>query len=342
MSDDLTIWSAGDARPHQAMGAGKEFDTIRMLMARWGCLACDIGDDAAVLAPSGQNRYVVSTDACIEGVHFRSEWITPFDVGVRAAAAALSDLAAMGAGADYMLVSFVVPASWRSRLGKVADGIGMQVKRAGAQIVGGNLSLGPSFGLFLTVIGRARRPVPRSGAQIGDKVVVTGMLGGPGAALAAWKAGSEVSRWAHERFVHPLPRLVEGRLLADAGATAMIDISDGLAADARHVAAASGVDIVIDPAMLPLGERVTAQAALASGEEYELLATMPAGALRALENHWKSHTDVPLTVVGSVMARGPKAVEPHTESFMGRISGWDHFSGMSGNEAHDPDKPPDR
>ncbi|BAH38341.1 MAG TPA: thiamine-phosphate kinase [Gemmatimonas aurantiaca] len=307
-------------RPHQAMGAGGEFDTIRMLMSRWGDLAADIGDDAAVLSPITSGVRVVSTDACVEGVHFRREWIAPYDVGVRAAAAALSDLAAMGAAAEYVLVAFVVPDGWRTALGAVADGIGAQVRRAGARIVGGNLSRGAAFGITLTVIGTAARAVSRAGAQVGDVVVVTGLLGGPGAALAAWESGVEPTGWAHERFVHPSPRLAEGALLAAAGASAMLDISDGLAADARHIAAASGVDLVIDDTRLPLGEGITAQNALRSGEEYELLATMAPSAYEALACAWPAG-GVSLTVIGVV---GP--IGAAHRSGQGAVSpGHDHF-----------------
>jgi thiamine-monophosphate kinase len=307
------------------MGEGREFDTIRMLMSRWGDLAADIGDDAAVLAPISSGVRVVSTDACVEGVHFRREWIAPYDVGVRAAAAALSDLAAMGAFAEYVLVAFVVPDVWRASLGEVADGIGAQVRHAGARIVGGNLSRGTAFGITLTVIGTATRAVSRAGAQVGDVVVVTGLLGGPGAALAAWESGVEPTGWARERFVHPSPRLTEGVLLAAAGARAMLDISDGLAADARHIAAASGVELVIDAGLLPVGEGVAAPDALRSGEEYELLATMAPSAYQRLARDWPAHSALPLTVIGTVEPAGrPGANGRDTD---GRLvsPGHDHF-----------------
>lgn len=293
--------AAASAREHQAMAAGREFDTIRMLMARWGSLAMDIGDDAAVLTPTTGVR-VVSTDACVESAHFQRAWLTPYNVGVRAAAAALSDLAAMGASAEYVLVALVVPDDWREDLAAVADGIGAQVARVGAHIIGGNLSRGSQFGITLTVIGTAARPVSRSGAAPGDLVAVTGTLGGPGSALAAWLSGSVPSPWAVQRFVHPEPRLAEGRLLADAGATAMLDISDGLAADAGHIAAASGVRLVLDPALLPCGRGVGAGDALESGEEYELLVTLPQSALHRMRPLWEEHAQVPLTVIGRVEA----------------------------------------
>lgn len=291
-------------RDHQAMGQGAEFDIIRLLMARWGPLAVDIGDDAAVLPPLPAGHRVVSTDACVEGVHFRREWLTPFEVGARAAAAALSDLAAMGARAECVLVALVVPPEWETDLAALADGLGDQVRRAGARIVGGNLSRGATFAITLTVIGVAPRPVGRAGAQVGDLVVVTGRLGGPGAALAAWLAGATPESWARDRFAAPQPRLAEGQALAAAGASAMLDISDGLAADARHVGAASAVVLQLDNARLPLGPGITPASALVSGEEYELLATIPPAAFAALAGHWAAHSAVPLTVVGTVMGLG--------------------------------------
>ncbi|WP_053334383.1 thiamine-phosphate kinase [Gemmatimonas phototrophica] len=307
-------------RDHQTMGQGSEFDIIRQLMAQWGPLAVDIGDDAAVLPPLAAGRRVVSTDACVEGVHFVREWLTPFEVGARAAAAALSDLAAMGAAAECVLVALVVPPSWESELAAVADGLGDQVRRAGARIVGGNLSRGATFALTLTVIGVAERAVPRGGAQVGDLVVVTGRLGGPGAALEAFLGGAAPSGWARDRFAAPQPRLREGQALADAGASAMVDISDGLAADARHVGAASGVVLQLDPARVPVGPGVSPANALVSGEEYELLATIAPAAFEALAGRWAAVSGEPITVVGIVVAPDDTHLPPKS------LPGHDHFT----------------
>ncbi len=306
-------------RAHQAMGQGVEFDTIRMLMARWGDLAVDIGDDAAVLPRLVSGLRVVSTDACVEEVHFRRAWITPAEVGHRAAAAALSDLAAMGARAECVLVAFVVPPSWQADLAQVADGIGAQVRAAGARIVGGNLSRGATFGITLTVIGVAERVVSRAGAQVGDLVCVTGTLGGPAAALAAWERGDTPEAWARSRFAAPSPRLAAGQALAAAGATAMLDISDGLAVDARHLGAASGVRLALNEARLPVGPGVRPASALLSGEEYELLVTMPPAAFAAVAGHWEAEQGVPLTVIGEV-------VRTDSASDAAAVSGHDHFA----------------
>ena len=323
-------------RPHQSLGPGAEFDTIRLLMQKWGDLAADIGDDAAVLSSAVANvnagrQIVVSTDACIDGAHFREGWLTPREVGARAVAAALSDLAAMGARPDAVLLAFVVPDLWRSRLGDVADGIADIIRPTGARIIGGNLSQGVAFGITTTVIGSADRPVSRRGAKPGDRLLVTGTLGGPGAALAAWNAGGKASGWARERFASPAPRFAEGARLAAAGVHAMLDISDGLAADARHLAAASGVRLRIDGARVPAGSGVSARDALASGEEYELLVAASADVAESLLADWSKHSSASLTHIGDVI----ELFEGGTVDIVGLadleqrvefVAGHDHFT----------------
>ncbi len=314
------------------MGPGQEFDTIRDLVARWGALAADIGDDAAVLRPpAGGAALVVSTDACVEEVHFRTGWITPREVGARAAAGALSDLAAMGAAPEAVLVAFMVPPAWRDALGEVADGIADVVRPVGARIVGGNLSGGARFAITTTVIGSAVHPVARRGARVGDLLAVTGTLGGPGAALAAFEAGRAPDAWARARFAAPVPRLAEGAWLAAHGATAMIDVSDGLLGDARHLAAASAVAIVLDAARIPAGEGIAVPEALASGEEYELLVALPGPDAEATCRAFGALFPVPLTVVGRVVDGPAGAVtvhglDPRLAARVAAVSGHDHFS----------------
>lgn len=289
------------------MGPGREFDTIRLLTERWGDLAADIGDDAAVLsfAPAqlqAGRQLVVSTDACVENAHFREGWLAPDEIGARAMAAALSDLAAMGARAEAVLLAFTVPERWRERLPAVADGIARVLRPTGARIIGGNLSQGAAFGMTTTVIGSAARPISRRGAQPGDRLLVTGTFGGPGAALAAFERGQEPSAWARGRFAAPEPRLRAGERLAAAGAHAMLDISDGLGADARHLAAASGVHLRIDARLLPRGPGLSAEEALRSGEEYELLVAVPAAVATRLASEWSVERDVAITEIGEVVS----------------------------------------
>jgi thiamine-monophosphate kinase len=292
-------------REHQPLGAGREFALVRAMLAQWGPLAADIGDDAAVLPPPPPGcARVISTDASVEGVHFRAGWLSPEEVGARAAAAALSDLAAMGALPEYLLLALALPPAWDQEAVALARGVGQAVAQAGARIVGGNITRSTQLALTCTVLGAARRAVPRSGARPGDLVVVTGTLGGPGAALQALLEGRNPHPWARERFARPGARHREGAQLAAAGASAMLDISDGLAADAAHLAAASGVAMRLDPARVPVGPGVTPAQALASGEEYELLATVPPSAWPALRASWSGDPalTVPLTAIGVVEA----------------------------------------
>ncbi len=261
---------------HVRLGPGAEFDAVRSMLERWGPRARGIGDDAAILdVPTGE-RLVVSTDATVEGIHFRRDWLTPEEIGWRATAAALSDLAAMGAAPLGVLITLTVPRDWRVALAGIADGIGAICERSAAPIVGGDLTEGDRLALAVTVLGHARAPLTRAGARVGDTLYLTGALGGPGAALASWRRGDAPSPEHRERFARPQPRLAAGRWCADAGARAAIDLSDGLAGDVAHLAAASGVRCVVDLGALPLVPGATAEAALASGEEYELLVAAPA------------------------------------------------------------------
>ena len=259
--------------PHTPLGPGGEFDAVRRMLERWGPRARKVGDDAAVINPVGDRSIIASTDMSVEGVHFRREWMTPQETGYRAAAAALSDLAAMGAKPLGLLVAMGIPDEWRRDLDGLSDGIGDAAQIADAPVIGGDMSHSPQLVLTFTVLGTARDPVLRSGAKPGDIVYVTGRLGGPGAALREMLAGREPSAVHRERFVRPVPRIREGIWLADHGATSAIDISDGLSSDLRHLAAASKVSMRIDLGLIPPIESVSAAEAVASGEEYELAIT---------------------------------------------------------------------
>jgi thiamine-monophosphate kinase len=260
------------------MGDGREFDAIRSMLAQWGSRAIGIGDDAAVLVVPTDEQLVVSTDASVEGVHFRREWMSPAEIGERAASAALSDLAAMAATPVGLLLAIVVPERWEGDLPALARGVGAASTGARCPIVGGNLSRGTELSLTITVLGSARTPLGRAGAHAGDRLFVTGRLGGPGAAVRAYLAGRAPALADRARFVAPIPRLDEARWLADHGTAAAIDISDGLLADAAHLARASGVTVAIDIDAVPRVKGVTADEAAASGEEYELIVAVPEGA----------------------------------------------------------------
>jgi thiamine-monophosphate kinase len=320
--------AASSAGAHHALGAGREFDLVRAMLARWGPLARGVGDDAAVLEVPPGERLVVSTDASVEDVHFRRAWLAASEIGWRAATSALSDLAAMGARPLGVLLTLAVPASWRDALGALADGVGEAVRAADTVIVGGDLTGGRELALTVTVLGAAARPVTRDGARAGDALWVTGRLGGPRRALAALLSGATPGPGDRTRFARPAARLAEGRWLAAHGASAMIDVSDGLLADLGHVAAASGARLVLDAALVPRADGAALEDALVGGEEYELALAAPdaldAAAFAALFG-------VPLTRVGRVEAggRGAAGVEVAGLDPARRVEvppGHDHFT----------------
>jgi thiamine-monophosphate kinase len=262
---------------HRALGPGREFDLVRAMVARWGDVAHGIGDDAALLDVPAGERLVVSTDASVEGAHFRRDWLSPEEIGWRAAASAVSDLAAMAARPLGMVVALALPDGWLGDVLALADGIGALARAAGTPIVGGDVVRASELGITITVLGAAATPVGRGGARAGDVVYVTGALGGPRVALRALLSGATPAPAARERFARPLPRLAEARWLAERGARALIDVSDGLAADLRHVAAASGVCVVLEAARVPRFAGAEWSDAVGGGEEYELALAAPAG-----------------------------------------------------------------
>ncbi|HTK48378.1 MAG TPA: thiamine-phosphate kinase [Gemmatimonadaceae bacterium] len=310
--------------PSVALGAGREFDAIRSMLRVWGPRAHGIGDDAAVIDVPAGDRLVASTDASVEGVHFRRDWLAPREIGARAAAAALSDLAAMAAAPLGMLLALGVSPGWRDELDELARGVGEAAERAGCPILGGNVSAAAELSLTLTALGSTPRPLGRNGLRAGDVLYVTGALGGPGAALGALRAGGTPRALHRARFAAPAPRIAEARWLADAGARAGIDVSDGVVADAGHLAAASGVHIVLEPAALPCIEGATPELAATSGEEYELLVGFSSRALpdvRAFERRF----GIALTAVGRA-SEGSGVVVERDGARVDPLPGHDHLS----------------
>ena len=264
-----------NAHSHLSLGGGAEFDTIRSLIAAWGDRARGIGDDAAILDIPADERLVVSTDACVENVHFRRGWLEPEEIGARAAAAALSDLAAMAATPRGLLLSLAFPETWRDSLVGIARGVGEVAASVSCPIVGGNMTTATELSITTTVLGSGHSLLERGGVQAGDIICVTGRLGGPGAALRAFELGETPAEEYRARFARPVPRIEEATWLAARGAHAAIDISDGLMRDAGHLIAASGVSIHVNQQAVPRLAGITWEDAVESGEEYELLVALP-------------------------------------------------------------------
>lgn len=317
--------------PRVRLGPGREFDLIRSFLEEAGELPAGVevgpGDDAAVL----EGNWVISTDLSVEDVHFRRSWLTDEEIGYRAAAAALSDLAAMAAVPVGVLVSMAAPRGGRINVAEVHGGVRAAAEAVGAAVIGGDLSRspGPLF-LDVVVLGRAPRPVTRAGALVGDELWVSGTLGTGVAAIHAWDAGASPPDPMRARFARPEPRVALARALADAGVpVAMLDLSDGLAGDAGHLAAASGVGVVIEEAFVPvddgaravLGPEAALEAALHGGEDFEIFFAARPGKVEA-----HAHA-VPLTRVGRVVAgEGVRIESASGEIRPAGRGGHDHWS----------------
>lgn len=332
MTDDSA--AGPERRPPIPLGPGREFDRIRRILDRLGPAARGIGDDCAVL-PDGTGRLVVSVDLSVEGVHFRRDWLTLEEIGWRATAAALSDLAAEGAATVGVLTSIGVPSGASDHdLVALMAGVGAAAAAAGGAVLGGDLAASERWLIDVTVLGRAARPVTRAGAVAGDGLWVTGALGGARAALHAWRAGGAPDTAARSSFAHPVPRIGSGQALARAGAHAMLDLSDGLGGDAGHLAAASGVGLEVDLGLVPLAAAVAPVAfsagvapavfAAEGGEDYELLVAMPGDFSAAAAARLSGETGVPLTRIGTVGAgAGTRFL---LEGRPVTLRGFDHFA----------------
>jgi thiamine-monophosphate kinase len=309
-------------------GAGGEFDRLRAIFARLGTAARDLGDDCALIRV-GRTTLALSIDLSLEGVHFRTDWLSWEDIGWRAAAAALSDLAADGAEPIGLLVSLGVPGGGRGRTAnagtEIMAGVGAVARRVGAHVLGGDLVRSDRYLVDVCVLGRAAQPVRRAGARAGDGLWVTGTLGGAARALAALRSGRRPSPTLFRRFARPAPRIAAGRSLARLGARAMIDVSDGLAADTGHLAAASGVGIEVALERLPCWPGVTPRAAAASGEEFELLVALPGRFTERDAHAFQRATRVRLTRIGAcVTGRGVRMTENGRRVPV--PAGFDHFA----------------
>jgi thiamine-monophosphate kinase len=281
------------------------------------------GDDAAVVAGSRNERLVVTTDAVVEGVHFSRAYSTPADIGHRALAVNLSDLAAMGATPRWALLSLMLPGSIREAdVEEIVDGLAALAGRYGVSVVGGNITRtdGPLI-VDVTAAGEVapRKWLTRAGARAGDEIWVSGALGGAAAGLemlpafaakgSFGEAGSEGLASCIARHKRPEPRVKLGIAVARArAARAAMDLSDGLADALEQVATASGVGVRIDAAALPIDSCARewwtargadpARAAVAGGDDYELLLAVPRKARGALRTVRQRVADPPLTKIG--------------------------------------------
>jgi thiamine-monophosphate kinase len=333
---------------------GGEFALIERLASRFGPpaggLVVGVGDDAALIGPSGSaQQTVVTTDLLLEDVHFRRRWCDAYSLGVKSAAVNLSDIAAMGGTPTFAFISLAVPP--KTEVDWVDDlyrGMGDTFGYQGVHIAGGDTNVSPDrVVISVTLMGKVwtGKAALRRGAKPGDAILVTGPLGDAAAGLALLeeKGRDEAERLvpaAVQAQLRPVPRLAEGRWLADI-VTAMMDLSDGLLADTAKLCRASGVRANILKERVPIGAGAKAAApllekgnaetwALQGGEDYQLLCTTPRyGAAKVIESLYKD-TGTLAYMIGEIVAgsgvwindsEGQRLYEPQVQS------GWDHFRG---------------
>lgn len=329
------------------LGELGEFGLIDLIRARVGDATGvhrGIGDDAAELELPAGHRLLTSTDLLLENVHFSFDWVSPNDLGRKAVAVNLSDIAAMGGFPRFLYIGLACPATTEfAQLDAFVEGALAEAAAHGVVLVGGDTCRSPGpWVISVTVEGTAlpAEVIGRNGARTGDRVLVSGTLGDSALALDLWQKGTSPEAFLAARHNRPTPRVGLGRELARAGVvTAMIDLSDGLASDFAHILAASGVGGEVRAAALPLSPAFRAHLerhpelidlALAGGEDYELLCTVPPERLAAALAVG-DRVGVPLTVVGTVTepAAGLQLRADDGTLRPLRIRGYDHF-GRSG------------
>jgi thiamine-monophosphate kinase len=315
----------GSPKPTDLPTIASEDDLLQLIRATVGngIEPFDLGDDAAVIEVAAGGSVVVSVDSVVEGVHVDLSLCSPADVGWKALMGAVSDLAAMGASPIGALIALCVPGG--SGNGEVALGVTKGVAEASAAarcpVVGGDVSSAGQVVVAVTVLGSVASGPPavtRSGAEAGQAILVTGPCGASAAGLRQLRARTGLG----EAYRRPVARLREGDTARGAGATAMIDVSDGLALDLHRLADASGVGFELGD--VPVAEGATLEEALSGGEDYELLLTVPASDQEALEAAFDAAGLRPPVRIGVVLA------DPTDRSFRGaplaRL-GWQHTLG---------------
>jgi thiamine-monophosphate kinase len=308
-----------------------EFDVIRRISALLPPAPPEVlvplGDDCAVLE-IGDKTWVAASDMLVSGHHFK-DWATPEDAGYKAVAVNASDVAAMGGTPRFVLASGGTPDPETAL--RCSQGVLEACERFGVYPLGGDTTRADALTLDVAILGElATQPVLRSGASLGDLLAVTGELGASVAGLLALERGMTGPERLIRRCLRPEPRLGAGRVAAGLGASAMIDLSDGLASDVRRLCDQSGVGCMVDLDLLPVkgDTRELAESlqrdpeilAATGGEDYELLICAPGPVLDALAKN----VEVPLTLIGEI-TEGDVVFERGDEQVEG-LSGWNHFT----------------
>lgn len=313
-------------------------------------LVRDIGDDCAVLRPGAGLDLLVTTDTQEEGVHFRRDWSTPQDIGWRALAVNVSDIAAMGGQPLGAVIALSLPATLEvAFVEALYDGLQALATAYECPIIGGNISKAAAqVSITITVLGSVPlgQSVCRSGARVGDDIWVTGDLGGARAGLEALLHPEDVAGrsadYALQRYRRPRPRLREAHYLRQQGLLhSLIDLSDGLSGDLAHICTESGVGAALEAARIPIASQVTALAqarhvepltwALHGGEDFELCLTAPPGALAPFQEAFYTAFACPLVRIGTMQAEaGMRLHFPDGSVQPLHARGYDHFRPRAG------------
>lgn len=306
-----------------------------------------IGDDAAVVRTEGDKYLIATCDILVEGVHFIKDKITPYQLGRKAVAINVSDIASMGGMPKQLWVSLVLPQDTEVEyVDAMYEGMKEETGRCGSDIVGGNIARSPSGLIVDTFLTGEVEPaclLLRSGAQVGDLVLVTGHVGDSAAGLALLLHSSAGCDEAHrqkvlEAHLTPTPRLKEGRTIAKSGiATAMIDVSDGTLNDLGHICERSEVGARVWAERLPISDAAWAVAkaaggdplgwALSGGEDYELLLTVPPDKAEELAALVREETGTPVAVIGEILPaeEGMQVIGKGGKRLSLERGGWNHF-----------------
>ena len=304
-------------------------------------LRIGIGDDAAAWS-SPEGATVLTTDTLVEGVHFDLDWTGWADLGWKALAVNLSDVAAMGCAPTYAVVTLGLRGDLPvDGLAAMYGGIAEVAGRFGCAVVGGDITASPALFVSVAMLGSRQGCggiLTRTGAVPGQAVAVTGRLGSSAAGLRLLRSGAPQDgplRRLVDAHLRPQPRLPEGQAIADASSSAAIDVSDGLVADLAKLCAASGVgaeidasSVPVDPALAPAFPDDWLELALSGGEDYELLFTAPAKTVERIAGE----VDTPVTVIGRTVdpSEGVKVLDASGAQIDLPHEGWDHLESMRG------------
>ncbi len=303
----------------------------------WKNLEEGIGDDAAAWHNSGVST-LVTTDCLVQDVHFRPGQTGWKDLGWKAMAVNLSDIAAMGGKAEYAIVTLgLADDTVVEDILELYRGMLEAANEFDAVIAGGDITSSKTIFISVTVTGSAdERILKRSAAKPGDLIAVTGYPGSAAAGLKLVSSGTAVIGDAplRQAFLRPVPRLKEGKIILDAGASCAIDISDGLIADLGHICRASRVEAYIETGRIPLHPAIrqifpseAMDMALGGGEDYELLFTASADAVERI----RGKADLPVTIIGEITAGQPgivRVLDPGGHTYKPKKTGWDHFGNI--------------